>query len=127
MPGKPRDQGYGTKAPYPKSTNNIAEYFAMGVGLKRVFELAVADPNYEGIEIYGDSRLVIEQVNLKWQVKAEHLRPLHQRTLAILAELKKLAPWGAEWISRDKNGDADKLSRQAYFEAEGKWPPERNK
>ena len=112
-------EGSGTIPAKPTNTNNISEYYALGSALKALSELVESGPAdcYPGIIIRGDSRLVIEQVNLKWQVKAAHLALLHAKCRMMLADLQKLAPWAAEWIPREQNGVADELSRRAWADA----------
>src|ERR1700730_5706089 len=52
-------------------TNNEAEYLALIDGLK-----LAADWKPDRLEIYMDSKLVVEQVNGGYRVKEERLKPL---------------------------------------------------
>lgn len=127
IPGRPDVVGHGTKPPAPANTNNVAEYLALGHGLRAVSELVKDATDFDGLIINGDSKLVVEQINRNWAVNAEHIKPLHARCLELLFELSGKNPWGCEWIPREENTEADELSRQGYFAAEGKMPPERKK
>lgn len=115
---------HGTKANAPENTNNKAEYTSLGMGLKKVIELKATRDDYGGLECFGDSKLVVEQVSLRWQVKSESIAPFHARVLELL---KELVPWSIEWIPREQNYEADEQSRLAYQEVEGRMPPERTK
>lgn len=107
----------------PEATNNVAEYHALGLALRYMLD------NHESfagaaLRIHGDSRLVIEQINGKWNCNKPHLQRLRDRCLAILSELG-LSSWEASWIPRAENGEADALSQQAYEEATGTAYPRR--
>ncbi len=59
-------------------TNNEAEYLALIRGLQDIISRITAlgqSPADWHIDVKGDSRLVVEQVNGIWKVKAEHLKP----------------------------------------------------
>ena len=54
------------------ATNNYAEYQALLVGIKVCIKYEIKEVN-----IYGDSKLVIEQVKGNWKVKSESLKPIY--------------------------------------------------
>ena len=56
-----------------KATNNMAEYEACIAGMEALWELGV-----KKAEVFGDSTLVIAQVQKLWKVKEEHLKPYQQ-------------------------------------------------
>ena len=56
---------------YP-STNNIVEYEACILGLEDVLELKI-----RRMEIFGDSNLVIRQIQGDWKTRDVKLRPYH--------------------------------------------------
>ena len=66
--------------------------------------------NNQKIIIRGDSQLVINQINGKYKVKAVKIIALYQKVLSKFKDIK------IEWIPRDKNKEADKLSNKAYQE-----------
>ncbi|KAA0061112.1 uncharacterized protein E6C27_scaffold348G00260 [Cucumis melo var. makuwa] len=51
-------------------SNNVAEYQALIIGLQMALEIGVSF-----IEIYGDSKLIINQLSLQYDVKHEDLKP----------------------------------------------------
>lgn len=61
------------------ATNNVAEYSAILAGIKVLIKYKIRD-----VYIYGDSKLVIEQLNGNWQVKSETLKPYYQQIKALL-------------------------------------------
>jgi Reverse transcriptase-like len=69
--------------------------------------------NNQKIIIRGDSQLVINQINGKYKVKAVKIIALYQKVKSLLSKFKDIK---IEWIPRDKNKEADKLSNKAYQE-----------
>lgn len=104
------------------ATNNVAEWSALGSALRWLSDNRLGGGAL--IEIYGDSQLVIEQLNGTWACRKEHLKKLLTRCKSLLQEIAPTA-WSAEWIPREQNTEADALSRKAYEEATGKSFPER--
>ena len=64
-----------------KATNNVAEYLGLFAGLK-----ACKDNNIKNLIVYGDSKLVIEQVKGNWNVKSENLKPIYNEIKNLLDE-----------------------------------------
>ena len=94
----------------PLSTNNYAEWCALGLGLRSI------QGNHHGHDllIRGDSQLVINQLNRTWACRKEHLRVLRDRCLQILADMD--INWRAEWVRRDLNAEADAETAKCYEE-----------
>jgi ribonuclease HI len=92
------------------ATNNLAEYSGLIKALEWLLENKY---NNQKIIVRGDSQLVIKQLNSKWKVRAPTLIPLHQKAITLLPKFKDIK---IEWIPRDKNKEADKLSNSAYQE-----------
>lgn len=68
-------------------TNNVAEYRALIAALEDLLatiQRAGQDPAHSSVEVRGDSRLVIYQLDGRWRVRKPHLRPLHDRARALL-------------------------------------------
>ncbi|MDO4928260.1 MAG: bifunctional RNase H/acid phosphatase [Corynebacterium sp.] len=88
-----------------KESNNVAEY----LGLLRGLEAAM---HYkpQRIDIFLDSKLVVEQMSGRWKIK-------HPRMQELAAECNKLlenfAEYSFTWIPRAKNKVADALSNVA--------------
>jgi ribonuclease HI len=88
-------------------TNNEAEYAALIILLTE----ARAKGMY-GIEIRGDSKLVVSQVNREWKINKPHLRVLAQEVWELMEGMKTRLIW----VSREENRLADKLSNRAIDE-----------
>jgi ribonuclease H / adenosylcobalamin/alpha-ribazole phosphatase len=87
------------------TTNNEAEYHALIEGLK-----AVREWNPDRIEVYMDSKLVVEQVNGRWRIKAAELQPLHRQASALLREFADVS---VQHVERERNRGADALANMA--------------
>ena len=55
------------------TTNNTTEYEACTMGLQAALGLGVKE-----LEVYGDSALIISQIQNKWKIKEERPMPYHQ-------------------------------------------------
>jgi ribonuclease HI len=86
-------------------TNNEAEYRALILGLEEASERKIAE-----ITVFGDSQLVINQVNGVYKVKASNLFDLHDR----VQTLKKCFLFVQfNHVYREQNTRADQLSNIA--------------
>ena len=86
------------------ATNNVAEYSGLIAGL----ELARAVDPAAAVEVRMDSRLVVEQMAGRWQVKHPDLKPLVLRA-------RRLQPVTVSWtwVPREQNKAADALVNAA--------------
>ena len=88
------------------ATNNIAEYTAAELGIKRAIELWATE-----IELKADSQLVIEQLSGNYKVKNPELKRIYHDIGNALSE------WGGKiiftHIRRELNKEADRLSNVA--------------
>ncbi len=66
------------------------------------------------IRIFGDSKLVINQTFGTWKIKGGLYTPLAYRARELLEPFTNIR---GEWIPRDLNGIADKLSKEALKRA----------
>lgn len=90
------------------ATNNIAEWAALRNGL-----LFLKEKQWKGqLDIYGDSQLVIKQLNNEYRVKKETLLPYYNECHSLLKEIN----WTANWIPREKNNECDVLSKKTSNE-----------
>ena len=87
------------------ATNNVAEYSGLLAGLTHIHQLD-ADAT---VEVAMDSKLVVEQMSGRWQIKhadmrdlAKQCRDAHNPTLITYS-----------WIPRDENSHADRLANKA--------------
>lgn len=83
-------------------TNNFAEYCALYNSLMYCQIIGLRN-----ISIFGDSQLVVQQVNEKYVVKSENLRKISQSCKKLLSELNI----SVEWVERENNTRADYLSK----------------
>ena len=90
-------------APLGKKTNNEAEYMAL------LLLLEETDRRGTGAAIAGDSQLVVNQVTGRWKIKEPRLRELADRAIALLKKTGSTL----EWIPREENSAADRLSNEA--------------
>jgi ribonuclease HI len=95
------------------ATNNVAEYSGLLAGLRAAGRLA---PGAEA-EVRMDSKLVVEQMSGRWQIK-------HPDLLALAAEARQAARALGRvtytWVPRDRNAHADRLANQAMDSAAGR-------
>lgn len=91
-----------------EGTNNIAEYLALLEGItEATTHLKPGEDNT--LHIYSDSQLVVNQILGNYKVKNEQLKVLHGYVLKALERFN----WKIEWIPREYNAEADKLSKKA--------------
>lgn len=117
--------GTGTIDPAPTTTNNLAEWYALGFALRAVStQLAPLGADVD-LLVRGDSQLVIRQLTGEWACRATNLIPLRARCWQLLDQIG--VAWRAEWIPRDHNTQADALSVQAWEQATGRPFPIRQR
>jgi ribonuclease HI len=87
------------------ATNNVAEYRALLLGLRRARELGASE-----VEVIGDSELIAKQVNGVYKVKHEAMRPLY---LEATSALRGFERWSIRTVPRAENAEADALVNQA--------------
>jgi len=85
-------------------TNNQSEYLS----LKRLLDEAIK-ADIKSIEIFGDSALVVNQVNGKWKVKDSKLLILCNQVRYKLKHY--FTEWKLEHVKRGFNKEADLLTR----------------
>ena len=87
------------------ASNNVAEYQGLIAGLKAANEI---DPAAT-ILVKMDSKLVVEQMSGRWQIKHADMRDLAKQCRA--AHDPSLVKYS--WIPRDENSHADRLANKA--------------
>lgn len=87
------------------ATNNQAEYTGFIIGM----ELAKKH-GYRNVEVQGDSKLIINQINGVSECKSKNLIDLCNRARFLKSELENI---NISHIHRDKNKRADQLANQA--------------
>jgi broad specificity phosphatase PhoE/ribonuclease HI len=93
------------------TTNNVAEYSGLIAGLE-----AAADVGAAEVEVRMDSKLVVEQMSGRWQIKNAGLRPLAAKAATLVRRFEKVS---YTWVPREQNKHADALANQAMDAAAG--------
>jgi ribonuclease HI len=83
-------------------TNNIAEYNAVIKALETAHSMGETE-----VHVKTDSQLVVRQLNGEYKVKDPELKPLKER----IGHLCKGLKVHFEHIPREKNSEADRLSK----------------
>lgn len=87
------------------TTNNVAEYRAVILGLEKALELGAGR-----ITLQLDSELVGRQLRGEYRVREEHLKPLHNRAVDLL---NRFLRYNIICIGREENRRADQLANEA--------------
>ena len=87
------------------ASNNVAEYRGLIAGLTAAHEI---DPSAK-IIVRMDSKLVIEQMSGRWQIKHPDMRELAFKA----REIHDRSLIDYEWIPRSENSHADSLANKA--------------
>ncbi|MER7003408.1 bifunctional RNase H/acid phosphatase [Dactylosporangium sp. NPDC000555] len=87
------------------TTNNVAEYSGLIAGLRAARELGADEA-----EVRMDSKLVIEQMSGRWQIKHPGLRPLAEEARELAKGFSRIR---YTWIPRERNRHADRLANAA--------------
>ena len=88
-------------------SNNVAEYTALIRGM----EYALSNCPTEHLLVRGDSLLVVNQMLGKYAVKAQRMLPLNKQAVDLKNRLPSVE---FEWVPRERNEEADALSRVAF-------------
>ncbi|OBA76100.1 bifunctional RNase H/acid phosphatase [Mycolicibacterium mucogenicum] len=87
------------------ATNNVAEYRGLIAGLE-----AAAALDADDVAVSMDSKLVVEQMSGRWQVKHPDLIPLNREAVALARRFGRVS---YTWIPRAQNSHADRLANEA--------------
>jgi broad specificity phosphatase PhoE/ribonuclease HI len=87
------------------ATNNVAEYRGLIAGLE-----AAAALDADDVAVSMDSKLVVEQMSGRWQVKHPDLIPLNREAAALARRFGRVT---YTWIPRAQNAHADRLANEA--------------
>ena len=87
------------------ASNNVAEYRGLIAGLQKVHEL---DPEAD-VTVAMDSKLVVEQMSGRWQIKHPDMRELAR----IARDSHDMSRVKFAWIPREQNSHADRLANKA--------------
>ncbi len=94
-----------------ETTNNVAEYRALLMALEEAGRHASGP-----LTVYSDSELLVRQLNGRYKVKAEHLRPLY---LEACGRLRAFPGVRILHVGREENRRADLLANLAIDQHSG--------
>ena len=89
-----------------RATNNVAEYGGLVAGLEAVLSI---DPT-ASVEVRMDSKLVVEQMSGRWQIKHPDMKTLAVRARDLARQIGSVR---YTWIPRAQNSAADALANSA--------------
>ncbi|MFA6000919.1 MAG: Nif3-like dinuclear metal center hexameric protein [Thermoleophilia bacterium] len=92
-----------------EATNNVAEYQAVISGVEMALDHGILQ-----LAIFSDSELIVRQLEGRYKVKNEGLRPYYQQAKSILSRLEE---YEITAIPREANTHADELVNAALDEA----------
>ncbi|CAM3604149.1 bifunctional RNase H/acid phosphatase [Smaragdicoccus niigatensis] len=87
------------------ATNNVAEYEGLIAGLTAAIELGADE-----VDVRMDSKLVVEQMSGRWQVKHADMQSRFRRAQDLAQGFSRIT---FTWIPRAENSHADSLANQA--------------
>ncbi|MCV7032465.1 bifunctional RNase H/acid phosphatase [Mycobacterium sherrisii] len=88
-----------------RATNNVAEYRGLIAGLEDAARLDASE-----VDVFMDSKLVVEQMSGRWKVKHPDLAELHAQARRLAARFDRIT---YTWIPRERNKHADRLANEA--------------
>ena len=91
------------------TTNNVAEYKALLLGLRGALSEGVTR-----IEVRADSELLIKQLKGQYRVRSPGLLPLYKEARELLA---RFAEARLTHVRREHNGEADRLANRGIDDA----------
>jgi broad specificity phosphatase PhoE/ribonuclease HI len=91
------------------TTNNVAEYRGLIAGLDAAAELGARE-----VIVRMDSKLVVEQMTGRWQIRHPGLRPLAAQVATLMRRFDEVR---FEWVPRERNRHADALANRAMDES----------
>ena len=90
------------------ATNNVAEYLGLIEALKYCVEKNIME-----VDIYLDSLLVVQQVNLEYKIKSKKLQEHYNQALDLINKINNIK---INHVRREFNKRADQLANQALDE-----------
>ena len=120
--GNPGPAGYGAVVLSPtgevlaeaaesigRATNNVAEYRGLIAGLDAALGLGATH-----VDVRMDSKLVVEQMSGRWQIKHPDMKPLALQAKQLVRQFERVS---FSWIPRERNKHADRLANEAMDDA----------
>lgn len=92
------------------NSNNVAEYRGLMLGLKHIQDCTDLD-----IEVFGDSKLVVNQMQGFWKIKDGYYKKDAYRARDLAVKItKNKNKIRFKWIPREHNSYADELSNKYH-------------
>eukprot|EP00918_Siedleckia_nematoides_P034129 GHVU01074245.1.p1 GENE.GHVU01074245.1~~GHVU01074245.1.p1 ORF type:complete len:145 (+),score=2.80 GHVU01074245.1:149-583(+) len=95
-------RGYGYLG---RSTNNVAEYRGLIEALFQAQRI-----HAQSVDVYGDSELVVKQINGEYRVSSPDLMPLYNQAMNMFRSFQSFR---LSHIRREQNTQADQLANTA--------------
>ncbi|KAK1614114.1 hypothetical protein QYE76_019631 [Lolium multiflorum] len=86
-------------------TNNVAEYEAIRKGMELLLEAGA-----EAVELFGDSKLVINQLTDEYKCESESLFPYWMECRELMTQFRYI---NFNWVPRSQNTEANNLAQMA--------------
>jgi ribonuclease HI len=86
----------------PAQDHHVAEYRALIRGLEAARSRGIGH-----LRVCLDSLLLVNHLNGRWKVKAEHLKPLHEQAVSLIQQFADIE---LTWVPRKANAEADALA-----------------
>ena len=102
-------RGYHAISSGPAMSNNVAEYCGLLAFLKWYKDY----PEKGVVEVYSDSKLVINQMGGLWQAREGLYFDYFKECRGLVAEFQPPTQFRFLWVPREENTEADKLSKLA--------------
>lgn len=90
------------------TTNNVAEYRALLLGLERALACGV-----QKLEVRADSELLIKQLRGEYRVRSAGLQPLYEQARRLIARFTSVK---LVHVRRELNVEADRLANRGIDE-----------
>lgn len=101
-----------------KATNNVAEYHGLINGLTLAAEVAekLGESAAETtVDVFMDSKLIVEQMSGRWKIKHPDMKPLAQQVKSLERDFVAVS---YTWVPRAQNKRADELANRAMDDKE---------
>lgn len=99
---------HGSKKANEDRTNNVAEY----MGLIELLKYLTNNNDIKNIEVFGDSKLVINQIFSGWKCKSPNIKPYFNQAMRLFEYLTTIKQIKLTWIPREENTIADSLAQK---------------
>ncbi|XP_062094067.1 uncharacterized protein LOC133800111 [Humulus lupulus] len=93
-------------------TNNVAEYEALIIGLEIALEMKV-----QSLEVFGDSLLIIKQINGEFVVKHEALIPYHEKAKHLIAQFQNITLNHVPGSKNDRKEEISTINLVTFLES----------